>query len=73
MYDNPNRPPIHSRIEIPVHYNLWMQGARFGLVTQFRHGRVGQSDYVLVKMEHPQIKRSIKLWEPDWQFCKVIS
>lgn len=63
---------IGKRIEIPVHYDLWMRGARFGVVTQFRHGGPGQSDYVLVKLDHPQVKRRLKLWRPDWEYAKVL-
>lgn len=60
------------RIEIPVHYDLWMRGARFGLITAFRHGEPGQSDYVLVKMDHAQVKRRLKLWRIDWDYAKVL-
>lgn len=63
---------IGKRIEIPVHYDLWRQGARFGKVTAFRHGEAGQSDYVLVKMDYPQVKRSLKLWKLDWDYAKVV-
>lgn len=63
---------IGSRIEIPVHYDLWMQGARFGTVTQFRYGKDGQSDYVYVKMDNPQVKRRLKLWRHDWDYAKIL-
>lgn len=63
---------LGRRIEIPVHYDLWMRGARFGTVTQFRAGYNGQSDYVLVKMDHPQVKRRLKLWRHDWDYAKII-
>ena len=62
---------VGRRIEIPVHYDLWMQGARFGRVTRFCHGEPGASDYVLVKMDHPQVKRSLKLWRLDWDYVKL--
>lgn len=64
---------IGKRIEIPVHYDMWMRGARTGRVTQYRSGRPGQSNYVYVRMEHPQVRRSLKLWEPDWEFVKVLN
>ena len=63
---------VGCRIEIPVHYDLWMQGARFGTVTGYRAGKSGQADYLLVKMDHPQAKRGLKLWRQDWPFVKVI-
>jgi hypothetical protein len=67
------QPAIGSRVEIPVHYDMWMRGARFGVVTAFRHGGQGQSDYVLVKLDHPQAKRSLKVWRLDWEYMKVIA
>jgi hypothetical protein len=63
---------IGKRIQIPVHYDLWMQGARYGTVTGFRHSKTpGTSDYVLVKMDHPQVKRRLKLWRMDWDYATV--
>lgn len=66
-------PLIGKRIEIPVHYDLWMRGARTGVVTAFRHGKLGMSDCLLVKMDHPQIKKRLKLWVLDWDYIKVLS
>lgn len=61
---------IGKRVEIPVHYDMWMRGARFGTVTMFRRGRPGQSDYVYVKLDGPQ--RSIRVWRLDWPYMKVL-
>jgi len=66
-------PLIGKRIEIPVHYDLWAQGARFGRVTAFRIGKAGSSDYLLVKMDNPRVKRRLKLWRLDWDYIKVIN
>jgi hypothetical protein len=66
------RPKIGARIEIPVHYDLWMQGARRGTVTAFRKGGDGISDCVLVKMDHPQVKKRLKLWALDWDYIKYL-
>lgn len=63
---------IGTRIEIPVHYDLWMQGATHGTITAFRHGKPGQSDYYLVKMDHPEVKKHLKLWRLDWDYVKII-
>ena len=63
---------IGKRIEIPVHYDLWMRGARFGTVTKAMPGKPGQSAFVYVKMDHPQVKRRLKLWALDWDYCKVL-
>jgi len=64
---------IGKRVEIPVHYDLWMRGARFGVVTQFRHGGIGSSDYVFVKLDNPQVKRRLKVWRIDWDYMRIIS
>ena len=63
---------VGRRIEIPVHYDAWMRGARFGVVTAYRRGAPGYSDYVTVKMAHPQIKRRLKLWRLDWDYAKIL-
>jgi hypothetical protein len=63
---------IGKRIEIPVHYDLWMQGARFGKVTAIRRGKSGQSAYLLVKIDHSQVSRSLKLWAHDVEYAKII-
>lgn len=63
---------VGKRIEIPVHYDMWMRGARCGRVTQYRTGKTGQSDFVFVKMDNPQVTRQLKLWRPDWEYVKVL-
>lgn len=64
---------IGRRIEIPVHYDMWARGARFGEITSFRRGKPGQSDYVTVKLDHAQVKRRVKLWRIDWKYARVQS
>ena len=44
-----------QRVEIPVHLDLWMQGARFGTVTKVNEG------IIHIRMDHPQVKRLVKL------------
>ncbi len=61
-----------TRIEIPVHYDLWMRGAKYGTITQFRNGRDGKSDCWFVKMDHPQVKKRLKLWKIDWDYSRII-
>lgn len=62
-----------TRVEIPVHYDAWMCGARFGEVRGFRRGKPGQSDYLLVRMDHPQMqRRCLKLWRIDWDYAKLV-
>ena len=63
---------IGKSIEIPVHYDMWMRGARFGKITGFRHGANGTSDYLTVRLDHPQAKHALRLWRLDWDYIKVI-
>lgn len=59
---------VGKRIEIPVHYDLWMRGARFGKVT-----RVGKDGaWVWVRMEHPQVKCAKKVWSTDFRYIKIM-
>lgn len=59
---------IGQRIEIPVHYDLWMRGAHFGTVVSAHYDKptTGQSAYLKVRMDHPQSKRLVRLWRFDW-------
>ena len=61
---------VGRRVEIPVHCDLWMQGARFGEVVSFHPGAPGKSAFVKVKMDNPRIQRLLKVWAPDWQYMK---
>ena len=70
MEKQDHKPLIGKRLEIPVHYDMWMRGACFGVVTGFRHGGAGQSDYLMVKLDHPQARRRLKLWRLDWAYAK---
>ena len=67
-----HKPLIGRRVEIPLHFDLWMRGARFGKVTGFRHGSPGVSDCLLVKMDHPQVKRRVRIPRLDWDYCRFI-
>jgi hypothetical protein len=64
---------IGERIEIPVHYDLWMQGARTGRVVGYRGGKPGQSDYFLVRMDSPHVAKPIRLWGHDAPYAKRLS
>lgn len=63
---------IDKRVEIPVHYDLWMRGARLGRVVSRHRGKAGVSAYLRVQMEHPQVRRSIKVWALDIDYMKVL-
>lgn len=56
-----------KRIEIPVHFDLWMQGARTGWI----HGTLTDGTW-LVAMDHPQVKRLVRIEPKDQSYCKVI-
>ena len=61
---------IGLRVEIPVHYDAWARGARFGRVTAFRHDKPGRSAYVIIKPDiGPQAFR-VKVWRMDWAWMR---
>ena len=61
-----------ARIEIPAHYDLWMRGARFGVIRRYHRGIAGAIDYVTVKMDNPRVKRLVRLPRSDWQYVRVV-
>ena len=66
-------PHVGDRIEIPVHYDWWMRGARYGVVTARRAGKPGQSAYVSVKLDAlPTNARRVKVWALDWVYCRQV-
>ena len=65
---------VGDRIELPVHYDWWMRGARYGVVTSKRGGKTGIAAYAYVKLDAlPHNARRVKLWAVDWQYCKRLS
>lgn len=54
-------------IEIPVHFDLWMQGARTGWIHD-----VAKDGTWLVRMHHSQVKRLVKIGPEDQPYCKVL-
>ena len=46
---------VKSRVELSPGYDLWMRGARFGVVRSIRDG------IAKVKMDHPQVKRLVRI------------
>jgi hypothetical protein len=67
-YAGPRPFDVGQRVEIPVHYDLWMQGAQYGRIVSYHEGEHAQSDFVKVRMEHPQVKTLLKVWRIDWQY-----
>lgn len=62
---------LGKRVEIPVHSDLWMMGARFGTCTSVRAGKPGVSACVLVKMDSPAVRKRFKLWRGDIPYARV--
>jgi len=58
---------IGKRIQIPVHYDMWMRGARFGVVT----GRSVAGRYIRVKLDLAPI-RPQKVFYLDLDYIEVL-
>lgn len=54
-------PRVGKRVEIAPHYDLWMRGARFGVVARVNN----RSDRLAVRMDHPAVKRLAKVHAGD--------
>lgn len=63
---------IGASVEIPVHYDLWMRGAFTGTVVGRRKGKPGLSACLVVRMNHPQVKRLCKVWAHDVPYMKKV-
>ncbi len=57
-----------TKIEIPVHFDLWMQGATTGKITS-----VKKDGTWMVKMDHHQVKRRVAIAPADQEFCKILN
>ena len=55
-----------KRIEIPVHYDMWMRGARFGLVTSIGPG----GEFIRVRLDAAP-RRRLKVWRADLEYVRV--
>lgn len=66
---------VGKRVEIPVHYDMWMRGARFGRVVGMAWKRNGVGEKIVsairVKMEHPGAKRQVRIWTIDFDYVTV--
>ena len=63
---------IGKRIEIPAHYDTWMRGARFGTITSTKPEKSGLSSCLLVRMDHPYVRRRVKVWSHDIEYARII-
>lgn len=68
MAENTHIPPLGAKhIEIPVHFDLWMQGARTGWVHSIRKDGIW-----LVRMDNPRVKKLVWIGVEDQPYCKVL-
>lgn len=59
-------PLIGERVEIGAHLDLWMRGARFGVIEwqSIKH-KPGELLRIKVRMDHPQVRRLVNLAMSD--------
>lgn len=57
-------PLIGQRVEIAPHYDLWMRGARMGVVSRVYTDARGV-EMVAVKMDHPQVRKLARMPSHD--------
>lgn len=55
-----------ERIEIPVHYDLWMRGAQYGTVL----GAGSSGDFIWVQLD--KVRKPIKLWKEDLAYARSL-
>lgn len=72
LADLSNSECVGKRVEIPVHYNAWARGARFGRVTRYGRPPGASSNCVWIKLDHPAYRTRLKVWVIDFAFCKVV-
>lgn len=63
---------LGKRVEIPMHYDRWALGDRYGEITAYRTRGAGASDYFLVKMDRDPRGKRVKVWRMDWPYMRVI-
>lgn len=69
---------VGQRVEIPAYCDLWMRGARLGVIHSVRPGRGNYLDprdprastLAKVRLDHPQVKRLAIVHLDD---CRTIS
>lgn len=61
---------IGKRIEIPVHYDMWMRGARLGEVTSWVRAMPGRSACVIVRLDG--LRKRLRVWALDFDYIKII-
>lgn len=69
-------PAVGARVEIPAYCDLWMRGARFGVVERaalgsksgLAAGDARFADVFVVRMDNPQVKRPVRVIADDCRF-----
>lgn len=60
---------VGKRIEIGAHYDLWMQGARYGVIAAVALGASKDGKDILhVRMDHPQVKKLARILDEDAKY-----
>lgn len=62
-YDPRNSFKPGDRVELSPHMDLWMQGARYGTVRRVQD--TGTAIHYLIRMDHKQVRRLIRLTAGD--------
>lgn len=71
-----NHPCVGKRVQVPAYSDLWMRGARCGVVERFIEGRGNYLDprdprgasVFVVRMDHAQVKRPARFIADDCTF-----
>lgn len=63
---------VGKRVEVPVHYDVWMRGARYGVVRSLWWQSDGVCAGVKVKLDHPQARRLLRVHRIDLDYIKVL-
>ena len=55
---------IGKRVEIAPHYDLWMRGARTGVVRMIKHGKDGQV-ILAIKMDNASVRKLARIYADE--------
>ncbi len=58
---------VGDRVEIPTHYDMWMHGARFGVVEKV------DKDFIRVRMDNPTVRGLVPVRVGDGEYMKKVS
>lgn len=56
-----------QRVEIPVHYDLWMMGAQTGYIASIK-----KDGAWMVRMDNRRVRRLVPIAPRDQEFCKLL-